>query len=150
MRRQKEMYEVYEAMNEKREGEKEQEGERERKVIDGRRRLPEDYTSRRLQFTPFGKLDIHRAAFSTRLTPSSSPFLTVDEWNTLSPEFQTALQIESGPLWIFRRSRGERNWWSFEEEAMGVFAHSRDKGDLKGQRGPTGTNQLHWMNNVPK
>jgi hypothetical protein len=31
-----------------------------RVVIDGRRRrLPEDYTSRRLQFTPFGKLDIH-------------------------------------------------------------------------------------------
>lgn len=79
MRRQKEIYEVYEATNEKREGEKEQ--EKERKVIDGRRRLPEDYTSRRLQFTPFGKLDIHRAAFSTRLrlTPSSSPFLTVDE-----------------------------------------------------------------------
>ena len=58
---------------EKEREERERERERERKVIDGRRWLPEDYTSRRLQFTPFGKLDIHRGAFSTRFLPLSPP-----------------------------------------------------------------------------
>lgn len=142
-----------EATNEKRKGEKkrEEKGKRKREeIIDGRRRLPEDYTSRRLQFTPFGKLDIHRPSspFTSRQPPESSspPRLTVDEWNTPSPEFQTVLQIESGPLWIF--SEEELAGGTFEEEVTGVFARSRDKGDLKGRR-PTGTNQLR-MNNVLK
>lgn len=117
---------------------------REKRIIEGRRRLPEDYTSRRLQFTPFGKLDIHRP---TPLPPPSiapsSPSPTVDEWNTPLPEFQTALQIESGSLWIFRRGRrregvgenetGEvlrrRRWCVCTFERQGWFKRLATNGD---------------------
>lgn len=73
----------------------------------------------------------------------SSPSPTVDEWNTPLPEFQTALQIESGSLWIFRRGRrregvgenetGEvlrrRQWCVCTFERQGWFKRLATNGD---------------------
>lgn len=130
---------------------------RERRIIDGRRRLPEDYTSRRLQFTPFGKLDIHRPTPSPPLLSCCIlPFVDRRRmkyalaWisNDAANRIKLAMNLPTRPK-RRRKGRRERNRWSFEKEAMGLFAHSRDKGDLKGWR-PTGTNQLRWMNNVSR
>lgn len=124
---------------------------RERRIIDGRRRLPEDYTSRRLQFTPFGKLDIHRPTPPPRcILP---PFVERRRmkyalaWISNSAANRIKLAMNLPTKSKRRKGKRERNRWSFEKEAMGLFAHSRDKDDLKGWR-PAGTNQLRWMNNV--